>query len=104
MSRGGFEVPTLRISNEVHGKLTAALGALMAETGKMQTYDDALNAILSKSVILPEQLLIEIEEFIKENRELGYVTKEDFLRDAAREKLQDLKDKTQAHKSNVERK
>lgn len=100
----GFVVRTLRISDEVHRKLTAALGALMAETSKMQTYDDALDAILSKSVILPEQLLIEIDEFINGNRDLGYVTKEDFLRDAARQKLQDLKDKTQANKSNVERK
>jgi hypothetical protein len=96
----GFEVATLRISDYVHRKLTATLGALMAETGKMQTYDDALDALLSKSVILPEQLLIEIEEFIRENRDLCYVTKEDFLRDAARQRLQDLKDKTQADKSN----
>jgi hypothetical protein len=93
----GFEVATLRISDDVHRKLTAALGALMAETGKMQTYDDALDALLSKSVILPEQLLIEIEEFINENKDLGYVTKEDFLRDAARYRLQDLKDKAKAH-------
>jgi hypothetical protein len=95
----GFVVRTLRISDEVHRKLTAALGALMAETSKMQTYDDALDVILSKSVILPEQLLIEIEEFINENRDLGYVTKEDFLRDAARQRLQDLTDKTRAYKS-----
>jgi hypothetical protein len=99
----GFEVKTLRISDEVHRKLTAALGALMAETGKMQTYDDALDAILGKSVVLPEQLLIEIKEFINENKDLGYVTKEDFLRDAARQKLQDLKDETQARKSKVKR-
>jgi hypothetical protein len=90
------EVPTLRISDQAHRKLTAALGALMAETGKMQTYDNALKIILNKSIVLPEQLLIEIEEFIKENKDLGYVTKEDFLRDAARKKLQDLKEKAQA--------
>jgi hypothetical protein len=89
-----FVVPTLRISDEVHRKLTAVLGALVAETGKMQTYQDALDAILSKSVILPEQLLLEIEEFMKENKDLGYVTKEDFLRDTARQKLQDIKDKS----------
>jgi hypothetical protein len=92
-----FEVKTLKISDEVHGKLTATLGTLMAETGKMQTYQDALEAILGKSVVLPEHLLVEIEEFIKENRDLGYVTKEDFLRDAARWRLQDLRDKVQAH-------
>jgi len=70
-----FEAKTLRISDEAHRKLTAALGALKAETGKMQTYDYALDAVLSKSVVLSEQLLIEIEEFMNENKDLGYVTK-----------------------------
>jgi hypothetical protein len=41
----------------------------------MQTYDYALDAVLSKSVVLSEQLLIEIEEFMNENKDLGYVTK-----------------------------
>jgi hypothetical protein len=92
-------VKTFRVSDDVHRKLTAALGALMAETGRMLTYQDALEAILNKSVILPEQLLLEIEQFIKKNKDLGYLTKEDFLTDAARWRLQDLKDKTLAHKS-----
>jgi hypothetical protein len=52
---------------------------------------------------LPEQLLIEIEGFIKENKDLGYVTKEDFLGDAARQRLQDLRDKTQAHQDDGEK-
>jgi len=56
-------------------KLTVTLGTLMTETCKMQTYQDALEAILSKSAILPEHLLLEIEEFIRENRDLGYMTK-----------------------------
>jgi hypothetical protein len=71
MYHGEFEVKTLRISDEVHRKLTATLGTLMAQTGKMQTYQDALEVILSKSVILPRHLLLEIEEFIKENRDLA---------------------------------
>ena len=75
---------TLKISDEVHGKLTAVLGELMAKTGQMKTYQDAIDAVLNTSVVLPEDLLHEIEEFIVENRDLGYVTKEDFLRDAAR--------------------
>jgi hypothetical protein len=83
-------VKTFKVSDDVHRKLTAALGALMAETGRMQTYQDALEAILDKSVILPEQLLLEIEQFIKENKDLGYVTKEDFIRDASRQKLQEF--------------
>jgi len=37
-------VKTLKVSDEVHRKLTAALRALMSETGRMQTYQDALEA------------------------------------------------------------
>jgi len=35
----------------------------MAQTGKMQTYQDAIEAMLSRSVILPTELLAEIENF-----------------------------------------
>lgn len=73
---------TLKISDEIHRKLTATLGTLMAQTGKMQTYQDAIEAILNKSVMLPEELLFEIKEFISSNKSLGYVTSEDFLKDA----------------------
>jgi hypothetical protein len=48
-----FEMKTLKISDKVHGKLTAVLGELMAKTGKMKTYQDAIDAVLNKSVILP---------------------------------------------------
>jgi len=40
---------TLRISDDVHGKLTATVGTLMAQTGKMQTYQDAIEAMLNQS-------------------------------------------------------
>jgi hypothetical protein len=36
---------TLRISDDAHGKLTATVGTLMAQTGKMQTYQDAIEAM-----------------------------------------------------------
>jgi hypothetical protein len=39
------EMKTLRISDDVHGKLTATVGTLMAQTGKMQTYQDAIEAM-----------------------------------------------------------
>ena len=32
---------------------TSLLGALTVETGKMQTYQDAINALLNESVMLP---------------------------------------------------
>jgi hypothetical protein len=73
---------TLRISDDVHRKLTATVGTLMAQTGKMQTYQDAIEALLKESVILPAELLMKIQNFIEENMHLGYITKEEFIRDA----------------------
>jgi len=82
---------TLRISDSVHRKL-ATLGTLMAQTGKMQTYQDAIEAMLNRSVILPPELLAEIENFIETNKHLGYTTREEFIRDAARWRLKFLKE------------
>jgi len=78
---------TLRISDQMHRKLTATLGTLVAQTGKMQTYEDAIEAMLSESIILPPEMLAKIENFLKENRHLGYTTREDFIRDAIRWRL-----------------
>jgi metal-responsive CopG/Arc/MetJ family transcriptional regulator len=81
---------TLRISDDIHRKLTATLGTLMAQTGKMQTYQDAIEAMLNQSVILPPELLAQIENFIEENKHLGFTTREEFMRDAARWRLKFL--------------
>jgi Arc/MetJ-type ribon-helix-helix transcriptional regulator len=78
---------TLRISDQMHRKLTATLGTLVAQTGKMQTYEDAIEAMLSQSVILPPEMLARIENFIQENKHFGYTTREDFIRDAVRWRL-----------------
>jgi len=75
---------TLRITDDVHQKLTALLGELTAQTSRMQTYTDAIEALLKESVILPSDLLNEIEKFIHEKKNLGFMTREDFLRDTAR--------------------
>jgi metal-responsive CopG/Arc/MetJ family transcriptional regulator len=83
---------TLRISDDVHRKLTATVGTLMAQTGKMQTYQDAIEAMLSRSVILPPELLAEIENFIEENKRLGFITREEFIRDTARWRLKFLRE------------
>ena len=82
---------TLRISDDIHRKLTATVGTLMAQTGKMQTYQDAIEAMLTRSVILSTELLAEIEKFIQTNKQLGYTTREEFIRDAARWRLKFLK-------------
>jgi metal-responsive CopG/Arc/MetJ family transcriptional regulator len=78
---------TLRISEDIHQKLTALLGELMAQTSKMQTYQDAINALINESVILPQELLTQTEAFIEENKHMGFTTKEEFIRDAIRFRL-----------------
>ena len=82
---------TLKISEDIHQKLTALLGELMSQTSKMQTYQDAINALISESVILPQELITQTQNFIDENRQLGYTTKEEFIRDAIRFRLSWLK-------------
>jgi len=86
---------TLRISDDVHRKLTATVGTLMAQTGKMQTYHDAIETMLNRSVILPPELLTEIENFIETNKHLGYTTREEFIRDAARWRLKFLREESE---------
>ena len=82
---------TLRISEDAHQKLTSLLGELMAQTRKMQTYQDAINALINESVMLPPELLVQIQSFIEENRQMGFTTKEEFIRDAIRFRLTSLK-------------
>jgi len=90
----GLRMKTLRISDEAHRKLTATLGTIMAQTGKMQTYQDAIQGLLGSSVVLPPEVLSEIDRFIKENKQLGYPTREEFIRDATRFRIRWLqKDK-----------
>jgi hypothetical protein len=86
---------TLKISDDVHQKLTSLLGELMAQTSKMQTYQDAIEAMLNQSVILPPELLAEIEKFIAENKRLGFTTREEFIRDAARWRLKFLNENSE---------
>lgn len=78
---------TLKISEDIHQKLTALLGELMTQTSRMQTYQDAINALINESVILPQELLTQTQNFIEENKHLGYTTKEEFIRDAIRFRL-----------------
>ena len=78
---------TLKISEDIHAKLTSFLGELVAQTAKMQTYQDAIEAMLSQSIILPPDLLKEVEDFMEENKQLGFTTRDEFMRDAARWRL-----------------
>jgi len=86
------KLKTLRISDDAHQRLTALLGELTAQTMKMQTYTDAIESLLSQSVILPPELLVQVEGFIEENKHLGYTSREEFIRDAVRWRLRILKE------------
>jgi len=59
---------------------------------KMQTYTDAIENLLSQSVILPSEFLAQVESFIDANRHLGYTTREEFIRDAVRWRLRFLRE------------
>ena len=83
---------TLRISDDAHQKLTGMLGDLTAQTMKMQTYTDAVESLLSTSVMLPPELLNETQNFIDQNKQLGYTTREEFIRHAIRSPLGLLKE------------
>jgi Arc/MetJ-type ribon-helix-helix transcriptional regulator len=83
---------TLRISDDAHQKLTAMLGEITAQTMKMQTYTDAIENLISTSVNLPPQLLNETQTYIETNRNLGYTSREEFIRDAIRTQLRFAKD------------
>jgi len=83
---------TLRISDDAHQKLTAMLGEITAQTMKMQTYTDAIESLLSTSVNLPPELLNETQTFIENNRNLGYTSREEFIRDAIRKQLRFAKE------------
>ena len=58
---------------------------------EMQTYQDAINALLQQSVILPPEVIAKVINFIEENKDVGFTNKEDFVRDAIRYRLERLK-------------
>lgn len=83
---------TLRIEDDTHEKLTSLVGELTAQSGKMQTYADAITKMLETSIILPENLLKEVSQAIREGKIVGYTTPADFVRDAVRRRLEDVQE------------
>jgi Arc/MetJ-type ribon-helix-helix transcriptional regulator len=70
------------------------LGEITMQTMKMQTYTDAIENLLSTSVNLPPELLNETQLFVENNRNLGYTSREEFIRDAIRTQLRYKKDQS----------
>jgi uncharacterized protein (UPF0305 family) len=75
---------TIKITDETHKKLTVTLGSLMARTGTLQTYSDATEALISSSVTLNPDLIAEVEKYVDENKQQGYMTREEFIAEAIR--------------------
>jgi len=82
---------TVKIQDEIHEKLTTLVGELTAESGKLQTYADVLTRLIETSIILPEDLVAEITEAIENRKAVGYTTTADFVRDAVRRRLEEIK-------------
>jgi metal-responsive CopG/Arc/MetJ family transcriptional regulator len=82
------------MSEEAHRKLTGTLGTLMAQASKMQTYQDAIEAMLNQSVKLTPALLAKIESLIETKKQLGFMTREEFIRHAIRWRLKFLEEET----------
>jgi len=75
---------TIRIDDETHKRLTATLGLLMTQTKRMVTYSEVIEALLNSSITLNPNLIAEVEKFINENKQQGYLTREEFIAEATR--------------------
>jgi hypothetical protein len=90
----------IKITDDVHARLTGILGLLMAKSRKPQTYADALRALTTQAILLPEEMVSHIKDIVA-NKDLGYTSLEEFVKDAVRDKLEAVTKKTRASKSNA---
>ena len=79
-----MRMKAIKVSDQLHKELTALVGQLIAESSQIKTYEDAVESLLHRAVVLPPEFLQEVEKFIKGNNQFGYSTREEFLREAAR--------------------
>ena len=75
---------TIRIDDETYKRLTVTLGTLMAQNKRMVTYSEAIEALLNRSITLNPDLIAEVEKYINENKQQGYITREEFIAEATR--------------------
>ena len=73
--------------------LTRLLGEMIAQSGKAKTFSDVIEALVSRSVLLPPEVVRHVEEFVEANKQLGYTTREEFVREAVTEALRRLSGK-----------
>jgi len=78
---------TLRISDDIHRKLTPLLGQMMAQSGKTHI-QRCRDALVSRSVLLPAKIIRYVDEFIEANKQHCYTTREEFIREVVTKALQ----------------
>ena len=93
---------TIRISDAAHRELTRLLGEMMVKTGKPKTYNDVINALTAQSVIIPAELLENIDAAINRNKQLGYATRGELVEDAIVGILQNLSGKRKKENASKE--
>ena len=81
---------TLRVSNRVYQQLTRLLGKLTAQSGVMKTFNDVLEDLVSRRVLLPPEMLKHTQELVIANKQFGYATKEEFMIDTVERRLRIL--------------
>jgi len=55
---------TLRVSNRVYRQLTRLLGKLITQSGIMKTFNDVVEDLVSRRVLLPPEIHEELQRLI----------------------------------------
>jgi hypothetical protein len=88
----------IKVPDDVHAQLTGKLGLLMAKSGKPQTYADVIRALTTQAILLPEEMINNIVQIVAD-KDLGYTSIEEFVKDAIRDKLEAVTKKSHKSKS-----
>ena len=82
-----LNMKTLKVSDTAHRELVRLLGQMMAQTKKQVTFNDVVEAVVSKAGPLPPELVLRIDRLIEARKELGYTSRDEFVREAVAEAL-----------------
>jgi hypothetical protein len=74
-------------------ELTRLLGKMMTKSGKPQTFSDLVEALVRRFIILLPEPIKHVEEFVEANKQLGYATRKEFIREVVNETLRVLSNK-----------
>ena len=79
-------VKTIKVSYKISEQLTFWVGKTTAEKRVKQTCSDAIKYLLEHRVMVPSEMIVHIEEYIK-NKQISYSSKEEFFYESAKRLL-----------------